>query len=200
MLLLDWWCWEAHLSKQMLLQHSKWNCFIQKIRKITYVVFVSLKTICQWTGISCFLVVLPTRSKVSTQGCSSTPNTYCLANGTGVFYDPTRFICCEGKLNRRDDPNKLYCCGQILYSPASSICCNNVLTNFKTAYLRLSCCRGVGYDADKFLCCQGRVTKKTFDNPGCCAGKELDNTRQICCQGKIQPSTEGMLHYFSFIC
>lgn len=120
-------------------------------------------------------------------------SSYCKMNGHQVSYDSTRSICCNGKLHNRTNDNRLYCCGQSLYSPAISICCNDRLHTISATTAKPQCCKGISYDADRCVCCgAGVLRKRRFRHTACCNKKTMDVTRQVCCEGRVRPSTQGI--------
>jgi hypothetical protein len=144
--------------------------------------------------VNCFSTAYSINNNSLSLGERANKRSYCNVNGTLVPFHQTLTICCHGKLNTRSNDNRLYCCGQSLYSPALSKCCDGILHAINSTNAKPRCCKSMSYDADRFICCKGHVVRKgRFRNTACCDRKTIDFTTQICCEGRVQPSTEGML-------
>ncbi|ELU05094.1 hypothetical protein CAPTEDRAFT_228631 [Capitella teleta] len=88
-------------------------------------------------------------------------------------------------------------CGDELYDPTESICCDGVLSSLSmcgsTSTSDVRCCGKRAFTDTRLACCGGTLDLKQGDrhNNACCGGFSFDQTTHMCCQGTFHPKPKG---------
>lgn len=103
------------------------------------------------------------------------------------------YICCQGHeyyaLNQYDN-----CCGTLPYKTEDKICCEpDVLVDRPTGGTCYCCDTPTGwqgYDVSSYLCCDGNLSYKYW-NDSCCGGSAYRSATHMCCGGVVRAIGEA---------
>jgi len=124
---------------------------------------------------------------------------YCVDGTTGamIAYSPDTQLCCDAAIHQLATSNST-CCGEAVYTTSvypRLLCCGSWAVGGPSAEDR-ACCGGSSvYDTTAWMCCDGLVPHKVFDDTTACCGTAVySTTLSTCCDGAVHFAANDNFH------